>query len=696
MKKLLTLAFVGLLCFSTNAQCLTDQYNLEILKKDSNLMKLYKEFYTNVSNQPASSTTKRSGKIIIPVVFHVIHTNGPENISRDQIVDQIRILNEDYSYTNPNKSAIRNIFKGVAATMDIEFRLATIDPNGNCTDGVNRVYNSGHINAYNNPKSIPLARWPNDMYLNIWVVSSINSAGAPGTVLGFAQFPSTSAGTSFNSTDGIVVRSDYVGSIGTSDNVTKGGRVLTHEIGHYLGLLHPFTDSCTSPGDYCDDTPPVAGTFTNANCNPNVNSCHNDTNPDLPDMFENYMDYSAGACQALFTLDQKKIVDYTFANYDFRKKLVSAENLKATGTDIPSAPPVAGFTASTRRVCMYKNVSFTDISCQTPSTSRTWTFEGGNISTSTSATPNVYYTKPGLYSVSLTVSNANGTNTKTETGFIEVLRSNAFDKGFLAQGFENPNFEGDEGWKVLKDNGSTEFFKLAPNVSFGGNNSLVADIKYYTRAGKLFRIMSPAVDLRPLSGQSPKLSFMSAYAKPNTSSVEILRVLSSRDCGNTWTQRYAKQGTDIYSVSGGAQNFVPTNQSMWRQHSIALNFAQNDSNIMFIIEVQSGSGGPLYIDNINISQFNTNVNSVTINRDLNVFPVPAKSEINLEFESFESGLGQIEITNALGQLIYNNTTDIKEGNQIINVGLNDQFKTGIYFVSVKIGNQVIINKFIVE
>ncbi|MDI1234201.1 MAG: M43 family zinc metalloprotease [bacterium] len=697
MKKLLILAFVGLFCLSTQAQCLSDQYNLELMKKDSNVMKMYTEFYANLANMPASSTTKRAGKIIIPVVFHVIHTNGPENISRDQIVDQIRILNEDYSYTNPNKANIRNIFKGVAANLDIEFRLATIDPNGNCTDGVTIIYNSGQINAYNNPKSIPLARWPNDMYLNVWVVSNINSAGAAGggTILGFAQFPSSSAGTSFNSTDGIVMRSDYVGSIGTS-NLSTAGRTLTHEIGHFLGLLHPFTDSCTDPGDYCDDTPPVAGTFTNANCNPNTNSCHNDTNPDLPDQLENYMDYSNGSCQAMFTLDQQKIVEYTFATYSFRAKLTSPENLKATGTDVPAGPPVAGFTASTRRVCMYKPVTFTDISCHTASTSRSWTFDGSTTATSTSANPTVVYTSPGLYAVSLTVSNSNGSNTKTETEFIEVIRSSAIDKGYLAQTFENPNFEGDEGWKVLKDNGSNEFFKLTNSAAYAGNTSLLADVKFYTRAGKLFRLMSPAVDLRPLVGKSPKLSFMAAYARPNATSVDILRVWSSKDCGNSWIQRYEKKGADIYSVTNGAQDFIPADQSQWKQHSISLNFAQNDSNIMFIIEVQSGSGGPLYIDNINVSQYNTSVNKVSIDRNLTVFPIPAKSEINLGFESFQSGVGQIEITNALGQVVYAKNADIIEGEQVLNIGLNDQFKSGIYFVSVKIGNQVIINKFIVE
>ncbi len=698
MKKLLILALSGFICLSTNAQCLTDQVNLEILSKDSNLMKLHKNFYATIPSGP-SSGSKRAGKIIIPVVFHVIHTNGTENITRDQIFDQIRILNEDYSYTNPNKAAIRSMFLGVAATMDIEFRLAQVDPNGNCTDGINRVYSSGHVNAYENVKFIPLARWPNNHYLNIWVVSSINSAGAPGngTILGYATFPSSSSGTTYNSRDGVVVRSDYVGSIGSSD-ASKAGRVLTHEVGHYLGLYHPFTDSCTFPNDFCDDTPPVAGTFTNANCNPNINSCHNDTAPDLPDQFENYMDYSRGGCQAMFTKDQKKIVDHTFETYDFRQELVSAANLKATGVDNPPAPPLAGISSSTRRVCAGKPVTFYDISCQAPATSRTWTLNGSSAPTTSAISPTVTYAQPGLYEVSLTVTNGAGSNTKTETNYIEVVRSAAFDKGFLAQTFENPNFEGDEGWHILRDPGTTsaQNFTRTTYASYTGTASLVAPINYSTRAGNLFRLMSPAIDLRPLTGQGPKLSFMAAYAKPNSTSVEVLRVLSSKDCGNTWTQRYQKQGVDIYSVAGGAQIFVPENQSQWRLHSVLLNFAQADSNVIFIIEVQSGSGGALYIDNINISQFNTSVNNVTINRDLNIYPVPAKSEINLGFESFERGEGTIEISNAIGQSVYKNTQSIVEGDQVLNIALNDNFKSGIYFVSIKIGNQVIINKFIVE
>ena len=71
---------------------------------------------------------------IIPVVFHVIHENGPENISDAQILDQIRILNRDYS--NPDTNIITDSFRSIVADCDIEFRLATKDPQGNCTKGI--------------------------------------------------------------------------------------------------------------------------------------------------------------------------------------------------------------------------------------------------------------------------------------------------------------------------------------------------------------------------------------------------------------------------------------------------------------------------------------------------------------------------------------------------------------------------------
>ena len=63
-------------------------------------------------------------------VFHVIHEYGPENISKAQILDQMRILNEDFRRRNADTSKTRAIFKSIAVDCEIEFKMATKDPAG--------------------------------------------------------------------------------------------------------------------------------------------------------------------------------------------------------------------------------------------------------------------------------------------------------------------------------------------------------------------------------------------------------------------------------------------------------------------------------------------------------------------------------------------------------------------------------------
>ncbi|MDG2449384.1 MAG: hypothetical protein P8M34_07090, partial [Saprospiraceae bacterium] len=84
--------------------------------------------------------------IIIPVVIHIVHRNSHTNIgsginiSNAQIEDQLRILNEDYSKTNPEVSnPPRTIFSNYWGNPDLQFCLATTDPNGNPTTGITRT-----------------------------------------------------------------------------------------------------------------------------------------------------------------------------------------------------------------------------------------------------------------------------------------------------------------------------------------------------------------------------------------------------------------------------------------------------------------------------------------------------------------------------------------------------------------------------
>jgi hypothetical protein len=325
MKKqfLFTVAiFFSLVSFAQHPPCLTDEIHAAQVNANPDLKKAEEQANT-AARAYLHSLAKKAGVRYIPVVFHVIHTYGTENITQTQINDQLRIINQDYRKMpgTPGGSSTDEL----ATDMEFEFRLAQFDPAGHPTDGVNRVYSSLTDNATDNTKA--LSYWSSDRYLNIWVVRSIYNSGA-GTILGYAQFPWTR--NSQPNTDGIIIRYDQVGTI-ESGSVGQGGRTLTHELGHWLGLYHTFqngcgteSQSCTMQGDQVCDTPPASA--ANYGCSPNTNSCPADA---LPDQVRNYMDYSDGNCMNLFTVGQKDRVIAMTGNY--RAKAFSVSNLASAG-----------------------------------------------------------------------------------------------------------------------------------------------------------------------------------------------------------------------------------------------------------------------------------------------------------------------------------------------------------------------------
>ena len=75
----------------------------------------------------------------IPLVVHIIYDTQSDNISDKQVRDAIIGLNEDYRRLNADTSNTRSIFQGVAADCEIEFQLAKLDPQGNCTTAITRT-----------------------------------------------------------------------------------------------------------------------------------------------------------------------------------------------------------------------------------------------------------------------------------------------------------------------------------------------------------------------------------------------------------------------------------------------------------------------------------------------------------------------------------------------------------------------------
>lgn len=256
----------------------------------------------------------------IPVVFHVIHkgeaVGSGTNISDAQLLSAIDALNRDYRRTADDGG----IAQGAGPDTEIQFCLASRDPSGNPTTGINRVngtsvsnYSSQGIIGSNETAVKDLSRWDNRYYLNIWVVSEIDNNGADlanpaswgGGTLGYAYLP-TSPVTFNSARDGIVAVNLCVGNDPTQSLGYRlwpwGGltnRTLTHEVGHHLNLYHTFEgmscseSSCSTQGDLVCDTPP---TIQSTNCS--SPACGG------TQQVENYMDYTGESCIDMFSSGQ--------------------------------------------------------------------------------------------------------------------------------------------------------------------------------------------------------------------------------------------------------------------------------------------------------------------------------------------------------------------------------------------------------
>jgi len=635
--------------FHHEHSCGTELLYQQMLKDDPSLA-VKREAHSQEARAAAKNPTRRAAKYTIPVVFHVIHTNGPENISREQILDQVRILNQDFNFLNPNRSKIRSQFTAVAADCQIDFKLANIDPAGKCTDGINRVYSPFGVEVDQaNAKVKSLVRWDYTKYLNIWVVTSIGSSGQ-GITLGYAVFPFATSAL----VDGIVVRNDRVGTIGTAVP-GDSGRTLTHEIGHWLGLFHTFQGGCNSQ-DNCDDTPPVASTFTNANCPANGNSCATD-NPNLPDQWENYMDYSDGNCMAMFTLQQKAIM-HSYLVKAPRSSNVSAANLLATGITPNSAtPPTAAFSSSNRVVCAGEPVTFYDVSCKATVTARSWTLTGSSSPSSTAESPVVVYQTAGKYPVSLTVQNAKGSNTSSVTDYIEVIGPDAALYPNAEEKFESDPVS--RGYLHLSPVGAR--WAVADTVAYTGSKSYQAKITSSVAAGTVFSFRTPPYDLSKLGklGLPARLSFYAAYALPtaDATATEVLRLYVSTDCGNSFNQLLERSGTGLaYSGGTSKPGFVPVSKSQWKLLSLpslsSINRLDTVKNAIFRFDVISNAGNSVWLDDINVSQWYTGTHTVETDEvKAAIYPNPARESATLELNLTVGMPVNIDICDVQGRVI---------------------------------------------
>lgn len=573
---------------------------------------------------------------VIPVVVHVIHNGGTENISAAQIESQIRILNEDYG-KQPGTPG-----NGDGVDTRVRFCLAKKDPQGRCTDGTVRLKTPLTAHKPVDRASLKqLSFWDNKRYLNVYVVKSIT-----GGVGGYSSFPYTPPDE-----DGIVVRANLFGDIGTAS--ASGGRTTTHELGHWFGLYHTFNGGCgqdtCADGDYVCDTPPVAN--PNYTCNLNANSCANDS-PNLPDQVRNYMDYSPDDCKNKFTQGQKERI---LATLDTVRTLIwSPANLAATGCDSAYQAPAfcsvaADFVTLTPTVCTGNQVYFMDRSLNA-ATAWQWSFPNGTPATSTLQNPTVKYDTVGIYPVRLIATNANGSDTLTIDNYIEVTEpgigtplpfARNFDDGaYPPDGIAIINPDGGIAWEL--DSAAAKSAPLSMRI-----NNLI-NTNYGTRD----ELELPFLDLTTAHPDSMvHLTFWWAYARSDANYSDELIVQLSKDCGFNYTQILTKSGATLVTGPTQTTPFIP-DASQWKKATINLNAYRAERYVKIRFVNVTDGGNNLYIDDLYIGDGGT----VTVTGEpeattepIRFFPNPARDRIQLLTPPGRAAPVHIRAYDALGK-----------------------------------------------
>jgi PKD repeat protein len=618
---------------------------------------------------------------IVPIVFHIIHDNGPENVSDEQVLNAINILNRDLRKQNNDTALVVDQFTSLIGDASIEFRLATRDPLGNCTTGINRVESELTYSGGDEVKE--LINWPRNMYLNVYVCAEASGAA------GYAYLPGMADSWWGAQVDGIVLKHNYLGAIGTSSNTTS--RTLTHEVGHYLNLLHTWgptndpgqAENCETD-DLVEDTPNTIG-FTS--CNLAGNTCGGGV-----DNVQNYMEYSY--CSRMFTIGQCARMRATLQSpVAERNELITPSNLLATGVVDPPLC-LAKFSASVRTLCAGGSVQFTDASYHGV-INWSWNFGDGTVVSGSDPmvhkNPAHTYDTPGVYTVSLTVSNGSESESSTQTGSVTVL-SPAMEAGPVQEGFE-ASFPGSD-WFIENEDASFTW-EVTPSAFYSGTRS--ARLRNYSNEvlGNSDAFTSPTIDMSGMD--SVYISYRWAYASRTVATNDRLRISVSGNCGDSWVLKRLRSGnSNLPTATAINSMFTPTSITQWNGETLGMadDTLMND-HFRVRFEFIGNGGNNIFLDDINIwGVTSTGVGMVeyTASYGLRIFPNPTTENAQVEWTQFEQRPLELELYNSLGQLCHRwAAPQLAAGTHRVDL---PRQTTGLYHLVIRTGEQSLTRKIV--
>lgn len=633
----------------------------------------------------------------IAVVVHVIHNDEPygvgANITNEQILSQIEVLNEDYQRNNADTINTQTEFLNVASNLNIEFVLARQSESGEPTTGIVRV--AGEKSSYN-PLSIAdrellssYSQWDPNIYLNIWV-TDLRSP-----YIGLAQFPDydlpgleDEPNKDNEATDGMVIDYQAFGSeekVPGLDLMSKYnlGRTSTHEIGHFFGLKHVWGDGGCAVDDYVADTPNSDNDYSGL-CDPSSHeSCGSN------DMFENFLNYTNDACMNIFTLGQVVRMETILDEAPRRASL-----LNSIGTMYPEnmyfdlavqsieSPGKVVCEGTFEPIVKIKNngtvpVVIFDIEVSLNEVKQTYTYQGDTIFSGeiidlilpeSPIEAGDYLLAIELSDIPDDVNESNNTLNHvfvvdSQTDFIP-LREQFEVSSIDATNWITINEDNDIGWKMSN----------APSFS-DENMAVFLNFYNYEDRLQLDWLISPSLDFSEALEAS--VTFKTSYAK-NLDYNDQLRIMASSDCGATFDNLLEVFNSDELSIMDSEEFWEPVDQNEWTTQSVDLAQYAGKTNIRLAFVGVNDYGNNLFIDDIEFFATAKDKIVKTAQGSFTLYPNPTSDgQVNLAFNTSRRQNVEVFVYDQMGKLMtkdqYPNTL-----NQTYHYDLYG-YRSGVYF-----------------
>jgi hypothetical protein len=753
---ILFISLIMLTVFSVYADesCGTDAIHEQLMKENPEYKSKYllynQEIREIINRKQAAKSIDDQTIYTIPVVVHVIHIGEAvgtgSNISDFQISEAIRGLNERY----------RNII-GNGEDIKFEFCLASRDPDGNLTNGINRVdgrsiplYQSGGIGNGSDAECIgvaavdkevkSLSKWPVLDYYNIWVVHNICGGWA-----GYAYYPWGAA------EDGAVMLSKYM----TYTNTT-----LAHELGHGFNLPHTFNGdggnltcpentNCASQGDFICDTPPHKQKDCGTSNPCTASGVWNNSR-------YNYMSYcNPSRANALFTPDQRERLRASLNIYPRANLLNTLSCVSPLGTAITIKEIInpVNTICSTNQLSprikvlniggnLVQSIKFTySLNNETP---KIFNWSGTlNVGKETIIQLPILEESQGENTLDISISMPNGIedtqnfntnqsvkfNLSPSSCFVTVWKTDNIGttskNQILIPGYSNAGF--DVYWEEF-DNSSNydiQHTNLSTTITLpkegkyriyiGSNDNGLNRIAFFNSGDRL-----KILDIEQW-GDIKWSSFGSAFhgcenlkvSAKDTPDLESVTSMSNmfnyaRSFNislSNWNLKTISNLDRVFSYSGlQCDNYSKTLIGWANNPNTPSNLKLGADRVSYGKDAVTArnslisKGWQIIDDGIEepCESVAIGINKTELGIDLfSIYPNPNDGKFTIEIESSKGGSAVFEIVNILGQVIETQQLKNLNGKRLINVNLSELSK-GLYFVKLHFNNEIINRRVVVQ